>query len=152
MCSKRLRLSVCPPSQNSDPYHDGKSSRCVLQRCGKEDEAKELLFTQLVHVGLKLPNFGGGIRSRRSGRFGDGSALYRYDKVLRQKPAEGHEAQRCIASCRWRFFHQIAQVDVTVLAVACNNVVALRHRLSIHSIQQAQSNQTKEMESGIAGI
>lgn len=46
---------------------------CVLQRCGKEDEAKEL-----------------------------------YDKVLRQKPAEGHE------------------VDVTVLAVACNNVVALR--------------------------
>ncbi|CAK9108229.1 unnamed protein product [Durusdinium trenchii] len=46
---------------------------CVLQRFGKEDDAKEL-----------------------------------YDKVLRQKPTQGHE------------------IDVTVLAVACNNVVALR--------------------------
>ncbi|CAJ1459043.1 unnamed protein product [Effrenium voratum] len=46
---------------------------CVLQRCGKEEEAQQL-----------------------------------YDKVLRQKPSEGQE------------------VDVSVLAVACNNVVTMR--------------------------
>ncbi len=76
---------------------------------------------------------------------------YRYDKVLRQKPAEGHEVEKDELiqwSCRWELSHQIGQVDVTVLAVACNNVVALRHRLSILSIQKPQNNQVKEMESG----
>ena len=63
------------------------------------------------------------------GQSGKAQTDPRYDKVLRQKPNQGHEAQsqtlgagHVCENCQAR----LTQVDVTVLAVACNNVVALR--------------------------